>query len=398
METVNSLWDSEGFRRALPLGLAFLALYQILGPNKSSNWSEPPVIKSPLEEVERLSSTAKNDLPYPPDALPGARDVSSPYGTIRVYEWGPSSGSKVLLIHGISTPCISLAGVAKNLVDRGYRVMLFDLFGRGFSSSPDPLTNPQNIQLFTTQILLALASSPLSWTGEHKFRLVGYSLGGGIAASFTSYFPDLVESLVIIAPSGLLRASRIHWTSRLIYGGLIPRSLVHFLVGRRLGGGFTPAGSHSKSGNPETTPGRVIEAEMPDEEEKRDHPALMPDSQASLFEDRPGISVADAVKWQLENHQGFLSAFVSSIQHAPISEQQGRWEVVKANKNKLRGGKVLMVLGSDDGVIVKDEVEQDARGVLGDDGLEVQLIEAGHDLPIVKPVEVVQHILTFWKD
>lgn len=55
------------------------------------------------------------DLPYPPDVLPGARDVDSPYGSLRVYEWGPEDGRKVLMVHGISTPCISLG----NLVSGG---------------------------------------------------------------------------------------------------------------------------------------------------------------------------------------------------------------------------------------------------------------------------------------
>jgi hypothetical protein len=47
------------------------------------------------------------------------------YGSIRVYEFGPENGEKVLLVHGISTPCISLTYIAHGLVDRGCRVMLF---------------------------------------------------------------------------------------------------------------------------------------------------------------------------------------------------------------------------------------------------------------------------------
>ena len=64
-------------------------------------------------------------LPYPPDALPGARDVVSPYGSIRVYEWGPDHGDRILLIHGISTPSIALSDLAHRLVAKGCRVMLF---------------------------------------------------------------------------------------------------------------------------------------------------------------------------------------------------------------------------------------------------------------------------------
>lgn len=86
------------------------------------------VLVSPRSTVlPGISESENRQLPLPADALPGARDVASPYGSIRVYEWGPEDGPKVLFVHGITTPCISLGGVAHALVDRGCRVMLFDL-------------------------------------------------------------------------------------------------------------------------------------------------------------------------------------------------------------------------------------------------------------------------------
>lgn len=94
------------------------------------------VTGSPLKTLlPNLSEQAKAQLPYPSDALPGARDVPSPYGSIRVYEWGPESGRKVLLVHGISTPCVSLRDIAHVLVENGCRVMLFDLYA--VSLAPD---------------------------------------------------------------------------------------------------------------------------------------------------------------------------------------------------------------------------------------------------------------------
>jgi hypothetical protein len=87
-----------------------------------------PAINKPAPPL----STHTQDLPYPTDALPGARDVSSPYGSIRVYEWGPDHGDRVLLVHGISTPSIALTDLAHRLVARGCRVMLF---GRSFPCS-----------------------------------------------------------------------------------------------------------------------------------------------------------------------------------------------------------------------------------------------------------------------
>lgn len=71
-----------------------------------------------------LSHGQRPQLPYPPDIFPGARDVDSPYGVMRVYEWGPEDGRKVVMIHGDTTPAPMLGPIAKALVERGCRVLL----------------------------------------------------------------------------------------------------------------------------------------------------------------------------------------------------------------------------------------------------------------------------------
>lgn len=90
--------------------------------------AEGNILHSPRSTVlPGLSDNEIRALPLPIDVLPGGRDVASPYGSVRVYEWGPEDGPKVLLVHGITTPCVSLGGVAHALADMGCRVMLFDL-------------------------------------------------------------------------------------------------------------------------------------------------------------------------------------------------------------------------------------------------------------------------------
>ena len=44
---------------------------------------------------------------------------------MRVYEWGPEDGEKILFIHGISTSCMTVSKLAQAMVDRGHRVMIF---------------------------------------------------------------------------------------------------------------------------------------------------------------------------------------------------------------------------------------------------------------------------------
>jgi hypothetical protein len=113
-------------RKYVLIGAASLGTLLVVGTVSSALRSnKPKPIASPKDAVQGLSAEELTTLPYPLDALPGARDVDSPWGSIRVYEWGPEDGEKVLLIHGISTPSIALADLAHKLVGRGCRVMLF---------------------------------------------------------------------------------------------------------------------------------------------------------------------------------------------------------------------------------------------------------------------------------
>ncbi|KAF2863425.1 alpha/beta-hydrolase [Piedraia hortae CBS 480.64] len=328
---------------------------------------------SPRESVLQLSRGEQAALPYPPDMLPGGRDMNTPYGSVRVYEWGPVTGHKVLFVHGISTPCPVFTKVAQSLAEKGCRVMLFDLFGRGYSDAPDPSAYPQDIQLFTSQILLVLSSSELSWK---NFTLIGYSLGGGIAASFTSYFPNMVENLVLIAPAGLLRPHRISLTSRIVHNPLFPGVVTKAIVRRRL------------------------LASQAEEEIDPGHPALSSDSLA-LYGDKPNMSPAKAVAWQVESHPGFLSSFTSSIQNAPVTGENARWHLFGQRLSAQRAegklvNKVLVLLGRDDDIIIADEIEEDAIAAFGAENVSILRLDGGHDVPIVSASGCVEAIVQLW--
>jgi hypothetical protein len=108
---------------------ACLSLYLLIRPTLS------PRAKSPKTNIVRVRDRSGADpedpektAPYPPELFPGGRDVETVYGTVRVFEWGPEDGDKVLLVHGIGTPCIALGDMAWELVRKGYRVMLFGTF------------------------------------------------------------------------------------------------------------------------------------------------------------------------------------------------------------------------------------------------------------------------------
>jgi pimeloyl-ACP methyl ester carboxylesterase len=351
------------------------AVFSYLGSTKTPR---DKIYRSPLASVATQSDKLAT-CAYPPTSLPGARDIPTPYGSIRTYEWGPTTGRKILFIHGISTPCIALAGLAQELVEQhGCRVLLFDLFGRGYSDAPDPALYPQDSRLWTTQIALVLGSSELEWS---SFAVAGYSLGGGIAADYASWFPEAVESLILIAPAGLLRNERVAWWSKMVYGGFLPTTLVERMVKKRLLGG-TPQQQPEK-----TTVGVVKGAEA-------EAPVI--DQGAGLFAGRPPFSVGTSVAWQADAHPGFVAAFISSIQNSPISAQQPRWKIIasrldeqRSNPNDstaarqgLREGKVLLLLGDKDSVIVADDVAVDAEQAMGEANLKIEVLDGGHDLPI----------------
>ncbi|XXG94865.1 hypothetical protein Hte_001124 [Hypoxylon texense] len=362
---------------------------------------------SPRQTVlPTLSAQEIAVLPYPPDALPGWRDVTTPYGSIRVYESGPEDGERVLLVHGISTPALALGDLAHELVKRGYRVMLFDLFGRGYSDAPD-LT--YDTRLFVTQILLVLASSRVPWNG---FHLVGYSLGGGLVVSFTRYFPHLVNSAALLATGGLIRPYHISWQSWLLYNsGLLPDYLVRWLVRRKI----RPKNDDRETG-PQSRQGAradIASAETKKYPPNGDSDATGGDDfdSAGISRFRPGVTVSSVIRWQIDNHRGFIPAFISSMRNAPIYAPQGDWKalavILRERREEgpreadapplgLRAGKILMVLGEDDPVVIKDEAIEDATQILGRDGVEFAILPQGHELPITNSYGVANAMESFW--
>ncbi|CAI6335696.1 unnamed protein product [Periconia digitata] len=352
--------------------------------------SEP--IPSPASSlIPHLSQEQVKKLPYPPHPLPGLRDVDSPYGRTRVYEWGPEDGPRILLIHGISTPSIALTDLAHRLTAEGYRVLLFDLFGRGYSSAPSPDAHRYDSALYMSQILLCIQSSPVLWS---SFTIVGYSLGGAIAADFTSYFPNLVDGLVLVASGGLIRTEHISWKSRLLYStaGFVPESWIERLVTRRLWTGAEV----SRSIEPE--PDSSIVSANSDDVKTAAHRgnAVYASSNLNLLPGNSCSTVSGVVDWQISHHRGFVPAFISSIRYAPIHNQHHRWRVV-ANNIETGAGKlkeVQLVLGETDPIIIAEEMVEDSKAILGDK-IKITIVKgAGHELAIDRASEIVQVIKT----
>ncbi|CAK7564417.1 MAG: hypothetical protein SEPTF4163_002308 [Sporothrix epigloea] len=339
----------------------------------------------------------------------------SRYGSIRVYEFGPVSGRKVILVHGISTSCQTLGRVARQLVDSaGCRVMLFDLFGRGFSDGVGDL--PHDARLYCSQMLCALASSPLPWTGKSAFDVIGYSMGGGVAVHFATAFPDMIRSLILLAPAGLIRPERFGVAARLIFtSGIVPERLLANVTRRRLrrplASGLKAKQRQLASASKGPSSAQSLKEhgseplEMAVAEAMDAHSAavevLPPEPQGVLW----SMQVGRYVRWMLSHHDGFVPAFMSCIRDAPLVGQEEAWtrlaELARggsavAGKNKLP---LCIVLGRQDEVVDAGDYEKDVLPLFG--GLDCgnvfwSLVPGGHDFPMTYSRHVLRTIFEFW--
>ncbi|KAI9452914.1 Alpha/Beta hydrolase protein [Boletus coccyginus] len=131
---------------------------------------------------------------YPDDYYQGGFYVLLPHGRTRYWLIGPNHGPRVVLVHGLSIPAIVWKVVAPVLASRGYRVLLYDLYGRGYSDAPD------------------VTYDHIRWDDAY---VVGFSMGGGIATAFAVQFPHLVNGKVALAAStGIMESSDISRTAK----------------------------------------------------------------------------------------------------------------------------------------------------------------------------------------
>ena len=113
------------------------------------------------------------------------------------YQWiGPERGPVALCIHGLTTPSYVWHGMAKGLALMGFRVLIYDLYGRGYS---DRTTGKQNAAFFLKQLDDLLLHEHV----EGPVTVFGYSMGGSVATHFTASNPGFVKQLVLLAPAGM---------------------------------------------------------------------------------------------------------------------------------------------------------------------------------------------------
>ena len=115
------------------------------------------------------------------------------------FEWlGPERGPVAICIHGLTTPSFVWYGMAKGLALMGFRVLIYDLYGRGYS---DRVRGLQDAAFFDQQLTDLLSHERV---GEH-LTILGYSMGGAIAAEFAARHPHRVKQLILLTPAGMFQ-------------------------------------------------------------------------------------------------------------------------------------------------------------------------------------------------
>lgn len=103
---------------------------------------------------------------------------------------GPQKG-QIMLIHGFGLSTAEFEGAAENYCDLGYKTVLVDMPGFGYSSRETTKTNLVDREELVFDLMTLLGG---------KWIVGGHSMGGGIAANVAIDHPELVSALVLFAP------------------------------------------------------------------------------------------------------------------------------------------------------------------------------------------------------
>lgn len=102
----------------------------------------------------------------------------------------------VVIIHGFGIFSFVFQNFVEDLLVSKRRVLMYDLYGHGFSETS---ASTYNMELFMTQFKELLEYLDLDKT---TFSLFGHSMGGLLSAEIARRYPEKVEKLALICPAG----------------------------------------------------------------------------------------------------------------------------------------------------------------------------------------------------
>ncbi len=259
------------------------------------------------------------------------------------YRWSGSPRDPVAVcIHGQSTPSYIFAATERSLIGLGYRVLTYDLYGRGLS---DRVSGDQNAAFFLRQLRELLRDQNVT----EPCVILGFSMGGQIAAAYAAQDPAKVTELILVAPAGLGQSQAASagaiWRAPWI-GGWLMRVLGGWALRREL-------------------------------VEHRTTPTVIPD-----LEDRQAAETRT---------RGYLPALLSSRRH--LLSKRADADHLRITENHTP---VLAIWGAEDPVIPLSAMGELAR--INPRARHAQVPGAGHNLLQTHPAQIAEILRKFLRD
>ena len=107
---------------------------------------------------------------------------------------GPKDGKTIILVHGNAAPYVTWDYNFDALVNSGFRVLRYDIYGHGYSDRPN--LEAYNNELYDRQLAELIEKLDI----KYPVYLVGTSQGGSIRAYFAANHPQKVEKTAFLSP------------------------------------------------------------------------------------------------------------------------------------------------------------------------------------------------------
>jgi len=105
-----------------------------------------------------------------------------------------NANQHIVLVHGFSVPSYIWEPTYQEAIKRGYGVIRYDTFGRGFSDNPDVK--------YSTELYVNQLKNLLDALAIEKVTLIGLSDGGRTVAMMAARYPERINELIFVSPSG----------------------------------------------------------------------------------------------------------------------------------------------------------------------------------------------------
>lgn len=260
--------------------------------------------------------------------------LATPLGKLH-YQWFEPSGKSVsapiiVMSHGFSSPSSIFTTNATALAKSGYRVLIYDHFGRGWSDRP---SGPYNDSFYEEELNLLLNGLDI----DQPIGLVGLSMGGLTSAYYAANNPQRISALFLFVPSGI----DISGASDSVSGAILMTPGIGDVVWRLIA--------------------KNVIAGLNTQQSKSEHYTIL------------SRDIAEQMQYK-----GYFQALLSSYRHMKLADRDEVYK--KLSKTKLA---VAAVFGGNDTTVLPSSAD---RLTLMAPNIDVSLIPTGgHGLNYQKP-------------